>query len=218
VTAPTTQAVDLANPFWAAIEHYVTDGTDWRGGRQVDSYGSMLGRRAPDLNRHEASSRYSWSIPDPASLAFVAEHSAGRLVDPLAGTGYWLRLLSDLGVDCVGYDLNPPGEAENRYHKAGVQWFKVMRADAVDAVTVHGGRTLLLSWPPYDSPLGADVLDAYTGDRVIYIGEMEGGCCGDDALFARLAEQWREVAEFRPVQWCGINDWVTVYVRQGATR
>ena len=80
-------------------------------------------------------------------------------------------------------------------------------------MTVHPDRTLLLAWPPYDDPIGEKALTAYAGTRVIYIGEMDGGCCGDDAMFQRLATEWREVAEIRPVQWAGLHDWVTVYDR-----
>jgi hypothetical protein len=75
-------------------------------------------------------------------------------------------------------------------------------------------RALFLCWPPYGSPMAAAALDFYTGNRVIYIGEGDGGCCADDNFFAALDKGWVEVAEHRPVQWSGLHDWITVYDRK----
>jgi hypothetical protein len=54
-------------------------------------------------------------------------------------------------------------------------------------VTLHPGRTLFLSWPPFQQDVGARILMAYKGNRVIYIGEAEGHT-GDDELH-RMLEQ-----------------------------
>lgn len=215
MTAATVTA--LRNPYWDAVKDCVR--TDYDGGPMADPYGRGSDRYGlpPQYSRHELVSRYSWTITDPVTVAFVAGHITGGLVDPMAGSGWWLWLLSQLGVDCIGYDANPPSHGGNTYHKVGIEHVDVLRADAVDAVTVHSDRTLLLSWPPYDDDIGARVLRAYAGRRVIYIGEGEGGCCGDDGMHRMLAAEWREVAEHRPVQHFGMHDWVTVYDRAGAS-
>lgn len=203
--------VALDNPYWASVEPAVAEADRFWGGGTV----ARWGHDSP-VSRTELVDQYAWTITDPATVAFIAEHADGRVVDPLAGSGYWLYLLGQLGIDCVGYDLNPPSAGANQWHKSGTEHAPVLPGDAVDVATVHSDRTLLLSWPPYDESVGSHVLAAYSGERVIYIGEGEGGCCGAGDMFGRLAADWRVVAEHRPVQWEGIHDYVTVYERAGA--
>jgi hypothetical protein len=134
-------------------------------------------------------------------------------VDPLAGSGYWAYLMAQCGVDVIAADAAPPtfNQDHNRWHYHG-QHITVHKANAFDTVCeAHPQRSLLLSWPPYDAPIGVEVLRAFRGDRVVYIGEGEGGCCGDDVMFELLAAEWVEVTDHRPVQWYGIHDWITVY-------
>lgn len=211
-----TTAVEVANPYWTAVKSHVGPHPVWRSGpRCVDNLGLRAFYDPHFPQRHPLVRRYAWTITAPETVAFVAEHSGGRLVDPLAGTGYWGLLLAASGVDVVSCDLHPAdGGDANVWHKHQDAWVPVLRADAVDAVAVHADRTLLLSWPPYDDPLGDRVLAAYPGNRVIYIGEMEGGCCGDDDMFARLDRDWSEIATHEPVQWGGMHDYVTVYERR----
>lgn len=210
----------IDNPYWDAVKDRIDrSGSLWRT-PSVDGLG-MYRRPNGDfdverwsreaLNRREFTKRYSWTIPDPATLAFVVEHSARRIVDPMAGTGYWGWLLAQSGVDVVSYDEAP---TINLYHEGQPLHCTVTALDGVNAVKLHADRTLLLSWPPMDSS-GADILHAYRGSRVIHIGEPEGGCTGDDDLFDLLRKKWREIAECVPVQWDGIHDVVTVYEREG---
>lgn len=64
-------------------------------------------------------------ITSPEALAFVAEHSRGRLVDPMAGTGWWAYLLSELAdVDTVRYDVEP---GTNEYHGGRPLWCPIVR-------------------------------------------------------------------------------------------
>ncbi|BCZ25284.1 hypothetical protein MTY59_51390 [Mycobacterium senriense] len=45
--------------------------------------------------------------PRPRHRAVRGRPRQGGLLDPIAGTGYWAYLLTQLGVDVVCYDLNP---------------------------------------------------------------------------------------------------------------
>lgn len=201
----------IDNPYWDAVrDHISTTGSLW--GTPEVSY--ELAIRRTDLVR-----QYSWTITDPATVAFVASHSRGRVVDPMAGTGYWAWLLAQHGVHVAAYDLTPPqpDSEANRYHRNATVHATVTQADALDAVARHSDRSLLLSWPPYGFD-ASPILDAYAGDRVIYIGEGEGGCCGDDAMFETLAKRWTNVAEHVPVQWLGLHDLVMVFERAGGAR
>jgi hypothetical protein len=210
-----TRAGQLVNPMWAAVADQVRDGDRWEGGQQVGSWLDRMEGENWFCRRRELTSTYSWSLPDPATVAFVAEHAGPAVIDPLAGSGYWGYLLGQLGIDVACSDAAPPDLVENFWHKAGVTHCPVLQSDGVDAVTTQGtGRTLFLSWPPYDQPIGAQVVAAYPGNRLIYIGEGEGGCTGGDDLYRILESDWEGVTQHRPVQFLGLHDWVTVYDRK----
>lgn len=220
----TATRLAVANPYWDAVRGHVDFTGSLRGTPTVgglrnyrDRSGELdLGHWSREVpQRAEFVRRYSWTITDPTSVAFVAEHSRGRLVDPMAGTGYWASVLAQSGVDVAASDLHPPtlGGKANHWHMDVAAYCPVFRADAADAVTAHPDRTLLLSWPPYDRPV-THILDAYRGNRLIYIGEGWGGCCGDDDMFAAFERGWTQVAEHTPVQWDGMHDQIQVFDRK----
>lgn len=212
----TITAVAIDNPLWGEVEQHVTPGKHrYDPARQIDWYGL----NGVSLRRMEYCSAYSWTVTAPDTVAFVAEHLGQGVIDPMAGSGYWAYLLGQLGKDVVATDLAPAGEGSaNEYHKNG-SWLTVDQFDGVRSVGRLGvGRSLLLSWPPYDEPVGANILAAFAGDRLVYIGELDGGCCGNSDLFAALERDWDMVAEHEPVQWYGMHDYVQAYTRKAGAR
>jgi hypothetical protein len=204
------------NPYWDAVKDHIYESRLFGPGRQVQRW-NLEGRRFdiegyPD--RSELTKRYSWTIPDPDSIEFVKRWSAGGLVDPMAGTGYWAYVLEQAGVDVVSYDLHP---GDNPWHHSGALHTKVTAMNAVKSVRLHPNRTLLLAWPPYDETIGDRTVRAYGGDRVIYMGEI-GGCTGTEALHDRLDRRWEEMDEHIPVQWEGLHDRITVYQRRSSAK
>ncbi len=103
-------------------------------------------------------------------------------------------------MDIVCYDLNP-GTAlvTNGWHAEDL-YAEICAKDGGEAVALHPDRTLFLSWPPFAQDVGARILMAYKGKRVIYIGEDEGHT-GDDEMRVTLDRDWTEVDSRRPVQW-----------------
>lgn len=219
----------IDNPYWDICEpHAEPSGERWEG-PQVAGFFVSRRRLKDDPNfaermafwekRRELTSLYSWSIPDPPSVKFVVEMSRGKLLDPIAGTGYWTYLLAQSGVDCAAYDSAPPTSSteDNMWHRHASAFMAVLRADAVAAVAaltfVDSSPTLFLSWPPYESPLAYEILKAYRGDRVIYIGEGAGGCTADDDFHELLDKEWTEVDFHLIAQWGGIHDRIWVYDR-----
>jgi hypothetical protein len=201
MTAPTT----YANPYWDKVQGHVRVDR-WDRTPTVDHYRSDN----PAVSRHDLVSEYAWTITDPDTVAFVAKHCGPQVVDPLAGSGYWAWLLGQHGIDVAASDLKP---GANDWHRHGVH-LPVARQEGPHAVRLAGrDRTLLLSWPPYSMPVGAELVAAYQGDRIVYIGEGPYGCCGDEDMWELLEAGWTEVASHRPVQWYGLRDWVTVYER-----
>jgi len=201
------------NPYWEAIREHISPDDPF--------YGPCVGRIGlevltdPDafekaLHRDEFVRKYAWSITDPDSVAFVAEHAAGGLVDPMAGSGYWAYLLGQLDVDVACYDLEP---GANAWHSDVELWVPIETLDGAEAVAKHPDRTLLLAWPPYSEDVGARILRAYAGGRVIFIGESGHGCTGDEDMHELLENEWHETTCHRPVQWWGLHDYITVYDR-----
>lgn len=213
----------IDNPYWDAVKDHVGQPAyDWSDGKSLGEVGG--GFREDGVTawrlRNECTARYAWTIPHPDTVAFIAAHARGQVIDPIAGTGYWCYLLGQAGVDCQASDLYPHGgtvspEDGITRHQEHPSFVAVAQADAVEAVTVaHPARTLLLSWPPYGDPLAEQVLRAYGGERVIFIGEGEGGCTGTDEFFAMLIKDFDVVAAHIPVQYFGLHDTVTVWDRK----
>lgn len=203
-----------SNAYWDAVKDHVNlTGSLWGtpevGGVPADRDYDRWVRETP--RRDEFVARYSWTITDPGTVAFVADHSQGRMVDPMVGTGWWAHVLARHGVDVACSDVDPGG---NRWHNGRALWVPVAGREAYDAVAEHPDRVLFLSWPPYNTRDGVDTVRAYRGDRIVAIHEGDGGCVGDDALFVELSTNWVEVAEHVPVQWFGIHDRVVVYDRR----
>ena len=129
---------------------------------------------------------YAWSIPSPGDLAFITDHLAGRgVVEVGAGGGYWAWQLSQAGVDVLAYDARPGGNE----HVGPTQYHPV-HVGGPEVAAEHGDRALLLCWPPGGNSMAADTLAAYTGDMVIYIGELNPHCNASPAFFDTLEREW----------------------------
>ena len=78
----------IDNPYWEAVKDCV--GTDSLWGNPVG--GAFLLDRTVEENMARSPNRlrlvrkYRWTFPTP-TVAFVAKHARGGLVDPIAGTG-----------------------------------------------------------------------------------------------------------------------------------
>jgi hypothetical protein len=160
--------------------------------------------------RRDLVGRYTFAIPSPRVITRLAK--LGPIVEMGAGTGYWARLLENAGVDVVAYDAVPVGEGLNEYHDA-VNWFTVRAGEPAD-LAAHCARALLLCWPPYDTPMASQCLDAYAGDTLIYVGEPRGGCTANRRFFNLLDREWDAVGSSSLPQWPGIDDVLTIYRRR----
>lgn len=225
---------EIKNPYWDELQVWPPDEIEmryrgiWRPGLMSVPIRDLAQAHVQGLkvrNRNDMCGKYAWSIPDPLSLQFVAQVLEEKAVEIGAGTGYWASLLSQMGVDMVCYDIDPPQHTgQNHYHSPRNE-----RGDALLGITrdiffdvragnhlmaaKHPDRTLLLCWPPYDNDMAFLALQAYQGKRLVYIGEGDGGCTADEQFFKLLAEQWHLVSCHTPVQWSGIHDEIEVYER-----
>lgn len=270
------EEASIENPYWDEMRNWPRDRWD----NNFDSYPNILKKGLSDdmrtRGRSELVRRYSWAIPSPESIAFILGHLNGRpVVEVGAGTGYWLWLLSQHGINVRAYDIAPPRLGQNGYHcertrvtrlltdeefkntvaayQNLIEMNKIIRESGMpagedpvipgrDRLTecddpdgkpgpeyveiIQGGqevlrlpenadRVLLLSWPPYDGPMGVDVLRAFQGNSLFYIGEEEGGCTGDQDMHDLLAKGWQQIARCDAhAQWSGIHDQLYYYKRK----
>lgn len=210
----------IDNPYWDAIKHLVTKSRYPYEGPQIGDI--MNYTRMDDGSffdtfklRRELTAKYSWSVPSPEAIDFVVKHCNDSILDPMAGTGYWVHVLTQSGVDCVAFDLCPPkrGDETNVFHLDAITHEDIGQADAAMAAALAvPGQTLFLSWPPM-SDAAARAVRAFPGTRLIYIGEGNGGCTGDEEFFALLDTHWRMGDIHKLPQWSGIHDFIAVYDR-----
>jgi len=224
-----TPATTIENPFWEEIKTHVGRGILWDAGPTVSWLGMDYRHRGFDpklrLDRFEFCCKYSWAVPDPDSVSFVAQYLAPKAVEMGAGTGYWAWMLAQLGIDVIAYDNAPPDKVfTNAWHSPYVPGtyrfshqamptYYPVREAHTSKLQEHPDRALFLCWPPYGDPMAAECLQSYQGCRLVFIGEGEGGCTGDDTFFEILRAEWHEVAEHRIVQWDAIHDYIWVYER-----
>jgi hypothetical protein len=162
--------------------------------------------------RRELSSLFSWAIPTEPALAILAKHAP--LVECGAGMGYWAALLRARGVDALAYDLAPPGAKRNAWHRRGRPWTEVQAASAASAARRHGGRTLVLCWPPYDDDAASyGALRAYRGDTLVHIGERDEGATGSVRFHRELRLNWSVAEELELPHWPRLRDRLMVYRR-----
>ncbi len=210
------------NPYWNEIHNKgIDDIYSIRSSTKRSSMASSL----LWASRHEYCGKYSWSIPDPASIAFVAEHLGAKAVEMGAGMGYYAWQLAQSGVDILCYDIAPPSiVTDNHYHspRTGryedfsgetVQTYHPVLQGTPDLLQRHADRSLFLCWPPM-SDMATQCLEHYRGNKLVYIGESDGGCTADEAFFEVLEKDWTAIASHNPLQWDGIHDYIEVYERK----
>lgn len=199
----------IDNPYWNDVEPQVSN-RSWLDGGRVVAYPFMMTLSI----RMNLVGEYSYTVTAPDTLDFVRRHCTKRVLDPMAGTGYWAYLLGQVGIEVIATDLNPPevGEVQNIWHMNAQTHVPVKRDNAVDAMIISEPEdTLLLSWPPA-SEIATLTLQAFRGNRLIYIGEW-GSSCASTSFFTLLEAGWRLSEEHVPVRYEMLHDVVTVWER-----
>jgi hypothetical protein len=86
--------------------------------------------------------------------------------------------------------------------------------DAKDAVMKYPTNALFICWPNSYNDCAFDALKEFKGNKFIYIGEAEGGCCGTHLFFNLLKEEWNLIKKINIPRWRGNMDNLYFYERK----
>lgn len=145
---------------------------------------------------------YAWAIPDDNALKHIAAFT-NSICEIGAGTGYWASLLAQMGVSVAAFDIAVPTQHDNSYRHTKL-YHEVRHGDVL-TINQHQSKTLMLCWPPYARTMAEAALKLYTGKKVIYIGEGEGGCTATDEFHTLLFDLYN-VERIDLLNWDGIHD------------
>ena len=176
--------------------------TQYVGGLGLDAL------RAGSKFRELARNRYAYAVPDDEALDAIA--ACGPIIEIGAGLGYWAALLRARGADVVAFD----DFSWDILHNGKEPKWTTIEEGGTDAVRGHGHRTLFLCWPPYSQSMARHALSCYKGGTVIYVGEGEEGCTGDEAFHEKLERHWRVVRVVNIPQMPYVHDRLWIYRRR----
>jgi hypothetical protein len=166
------------------------------------------------MMRTAAVSHFSWAVPTLPVVMEIASFAPGGLVEVGAGTGYWSRLLADVGTDVIAVDNfsewgRPSSDAGNTAEDAAVEYplfYDVINTDGTEYIRSGqaGERALFFCWPRGDFN-AREGFPGYEGNRVIFIGEEEG-CTADIATQLLRTGCWEVVGAAYMPRWKCMND------------
>jgi len=165
--------------------------------------------------REVAVHRFAWAIPNLNALREIARH--GSIIELGSGNGYWAWLLRKMGVNILACDPLAAGEPDSYRDEGTTAWTEILAAGPeILSAAAHRERTLFLCWPPPFSSMAADCLKLYQGDRLLYVGEEPGGCCGDEEFEELIKRDWVVEKRVNIPRWPSplVKDLLFVYRRK----
>lgn len=157
--------------------------------------------------------RFGFAVPTMEALAAIAEHEP--ILEVGAGAGYWAHELEQRGVDIIATD--PKTGRYNHASEGGGHWdqtfTEVVEVGGQEAIELYPNRALLIIWPDYGEPWPADVLEAYPGDVVCYVGEGPMGCTADERFHKLLGDRYEQAGVVDLPQFEGIHDHLQIWTR-----
>lgn len=157
--------------------------------------------------REDLVRQYSWAIPTSKILSIIKRYSP--IIEIGAGTGYWAKLLEDIGCDILPIDKNPPKTKHNTFvHKK--EYTSVVEGDQ-ETVKLFPDCNIFLCWPRMDNTAYLAATYLKVSNFLIYVGELEYGCTADRAFFEYIQSNFILVDNAIIPQWCEIQDTFLVY-------
>lgn len=149
----------------------------------------------------------------PCREAIEAIRDLGPLLEIGAGTGAWAAILKANGADIVATDGETAGTCTFGFRLG--EHFPVEHLTGAAAVLKYPERAVLAVWPSYDEVWCTEALTKMRpGTSLALVHEGDGGCVGDDSMFAMLDGRFEEVRAIQIPQWRHIHDRLTIYVKK----
>ena len=154
--------------------------------------------------------QYSWAIPNQEAILYLV--SLSPIVEMGAGTGYWAHLITQAGGDILAFDKEPHYNLQADY-----EWTEVLQGEVTrlkSTLVRYPDRTLFLCWAPYNNNFAYRCLKSYKGNKLVVVGEGQGGCTANDKFFKLLHKEWEVDKEIDILQYEGVHDYLVGYVRK----
>lgn len=154
--------------------------------------------------RNQFIETFGFCVPLPAMIDFLSK--AGSVLEVGAGTGYLSRLVNLSGGSSHPTDLVPVAP-------------DVEAISATDAIIRDNGRSLVVSaWPSYDQDWLAEAARSMApGQKLLYVGEDEGGCTASQMFFDLIGQDIKESqledARSFNYRFFGLHDHARLFVR-----
>lgn len=166
----------------------------------LNHFKAQRDRATPEVREHLVR-LFSHAVPNDEAIQAIGELQL-PVLEIGAGSGYWAALIARAGVPVRAVE---PAKWSH-------YWAPVHEGDYKEvADPEYAAVALMLCWPP-EGDIASRCLHMYSGKRVIYIGEPQGGQCADDRFFLML-EEWALIKEVAIPQWPGCNDRLQIYGR-----
>lgn len=165
--------------------------------------------------RHEHTRNIGWCVLTKEVAQILGDFIKGsRVVEVFAGTGYLAHHLRDVSglsrKEYRAYDIMRGYPYDRRY--PGVTRKNAFMAPIKDADIV------IMTWPCYANNNASRIVKKMkVGQCLIYNGESEGGCTGDDEFFDILSNKFTyleglsERLDDHHFRFFGIHDRWTIY-------
>lgn len=169
--------------------------------------------KASFIKRNELTRTFSWSIPCKEAIDAIKQFARPPLIDVMAGTGFWAKVLNAAGIQTIPYDLHNAAKYNPYKHRPQMPIKRQNALKTAYKIKNRGvPRDILLSWPPHGSPVAYDAVAMLPiGSRIFYVGESGGGCTGDSALAAFFEKNCTELAYVHLPRFEGIYDNLWIY-------
>lgn len=158
------------------------------------------------MARDDFVKKWSWAVPSKDAIAAIAAFvGTDTLLEVGAGSGLWARLLHE-HVKVWATDRDPWPNA----------YYHIEPLDGVDAVCEFRPQALMFCWPHFSDSWDAAALAAFKGNKVIYIGEDEGGCTGSPDFHSLLDREFEIISRHEIPQFRSIHDALFLFSRRSA--
>ncbi len=165
--------------------------------------------------RDKYTKNIAWAVPDEETIKKIKAFVGGKTVLEVgAGRGLWAKILQKYGIHTRPVDnFSGYGNKEVDQNEENL-YTKVENVSGEKVTQQRSSDVLLMIWPPFDNDLAFNVLNNFSGNKFIYIGEREGGANANGNFFDLLSEKWNQLTELDIKQWAGIGDSIFFYTRK----